>query len=77
MDHNDMLRKVLKICRQQNSKLNIGKQHLRSINIPFSGEIVSRYIVQQDPYKLYMLIGILFMYDELPLQILTGNIWNL
>ena len=55
-DHYEAVRKVMKLCRKENLKLNIDKCHLMYMNIPFFGEIVSRYGVQPDPHKVYVLI---------------------
>ena len=43
--------KVLQICRQANSELNIDKCLFRWTSIPFFGEIIPQYGVSPDPTK--------------------------
>ena len=54
-DHDDMLRKLLLICRDVNLKLNKGKCHFRCSSVPLFGKIISRLGVKQDPRKLIAL----------------------
>ena len=54
-DHDNTLWKVPKICRQVKLKLNKDKCHFRCTSVPCFGEMISRYGVRPDPWKLKVL----------------------
>ena len=58
-DHDTMLDKVLRICRQENLKLDKGKCLFRCTIIPFFGEVIYRQGVSPDPRKVQALTDML------------------
>ena len=56
MDHDQMLQKVLQICRQAYLKLNKYKCHFRCTSVPFFGDVISRHGVRPDPKMLKVLM---------------------
>ena len=58
-DHDEMLWKVLQICKQVNLKLNEDKCHFIYTSVPFFGEVISRHGVRPKPHKLKALLEML------------------
>ena len=55
-DHNEMVCKVLKRCKEVNLRLNNEKCHFRCTSIPFFGEVLLRREVQPNPQKIKALM---------------------
>ena len=73
-DHDDILWRVLQICKQVNLKLNKDKCHFRCTSVPFFGEVISWHTVKQDPQKLKALIKMPSPQSKKELQTFHGII---
>ena len=56
-DHERIVHRVLQICRKEHWKLDKDKYHFRCTSVPFFGEILSRYAVQNNSWNLCTLPG--------------------
>ena len=71
-DHDATYDKVLRVCRQVNLKLNIGKCLFRCTSIQFIGEIMSWQDVSLDPRKVKVLIDMPPLKSKKQLQTFLG-----
>ena len=51
-DHDNILQRVLQLCRQVNLKVNNDKYHFRFTSVPVFSEVISSNGVKPDPQKL-------------------------
>ena len=73
-DHDTTVHKVLRQCREVNSKLNKAKCHFSCMTIPLLGEVISREGIQTDPQKIKVLTDMSAPKNRKELQALLGII---
>jgi hypothetical protein len=73
-DHDAAVRRVLKICKKENLRLNPKKCHFRCSMMPFFGELLSRHGVKPYPEKVNAIHDLPAPKDRKELMSIIGSL---